>query len=80
MLNSRVLSTTSLHPHTPAAAPPYLTGARTNGGILKKAGCACTRAEGGKKISFNKETRVTLVSPMPEGYHGMYTRMAKDEV
>ena len=55
-------------------------GTTGNGGILKKAGCACTRAEGGKKISFSREARVNVVSPMPADYHGSYRRMDKDEV
>ena len=32
-----------------------------------------------KKISFNKETRVNLVSPMPADYHGDYRKISKEE-
>ncbi|MCJ1328830.1 hypothetical protein MMC10_005507 [Thelotrema lepadinum] len=73
LLNSRSFSS-SLHPSSPVviAAAPAKKG--SGGGILKKAGCACTRAETGKKISFSREARINVVSPLPADCHGTYVR------
>lgn len=51
-------------------------GRSSGKGCMKKR----TGSTGAKHISFSKETRVNLISPMPSDYHGTYRKMSKDEV
>jgi hypothetical protein len=73
VLNQRGFST--FQPPTFA----YQQSANTKSILKRDASTAAAAATQRKKIQFHDIPTVNCVSPMPDGYHGEYVKMSRDE-